>query len=67
MKINRSRFTILIIFITSSVLVLHDIYFIVIKPWFTTEIFGWTYFGFITFICAFIIMLTTLEKLIGGN
>lgn len=63
MKIRWNRLAVLIIFIASSILILHDIYFTSIRMWFTGKTCGWTYFGFITFIIAIYVASFTFEKL----
>lgn len=42
----------LMILILCTIIVIHDLYLIVIKPWVTGDTCGWTFFGFITFILA---------------
>ena len=63
MKIRWNRLIVLIIFIASSILILHDIYFISIRVLFTGETCGWTYFGLITFRGAIYVTILTFEKL----
>lgn len=63
MKIRWDRIGTLAIFVVSSILVLHDIYYILIKPMFSNTTYGWTYFGFITFIIAICISVNSFESI----
>lgn len=62
-KLKLNRVGILVVFIISSVLVLHDLYYILINMWLTGITCGWTLFGFITFIIALYASYNTFIKL----
>lgn len=63
-KIKWNRVLTLITLFWSSYVVLHDLYYIIIKPWFTGEMYGWTFIGIITFIISLFVMISAIESFI---
>ena len=46
-------------------IVLHDLYIILILPWFESSSAGWTWFGFITFITSFYMILKIISYFVN--
>ena len=46
-------------------IVLHDLYIILILPWFGSGSAGWTWFGFITFITSFYMILQIISYFVN--
>lgn len=63
-KIKWRNVALLILFIISTCIVLHDLYVIVLKPFFTTIVEGWTWYGLGTFTIALIISCSILDYFI---
>lgn len=55
-KIKWKNVLLLILLLISSSVVIYDTYILTINSWITSEIATWTWYGFITFIIAFIVM-----------
>lgn len=58
-KIKWKNVLLLILLLISLGVALYDTYILTINSWITSEIATWTWYGFITFIIAFI----TMEKI----
>ncbi len=54
-KIKWKNVALLIALVVCAVLIIHDIYLIAIQPWINGKMAGWTWFGFGTFILAFVV------------
>lgn len=54
-KIKWKNVVLLTTLLLCAILVIHDLYIIVIQPWINGKMAGWTWFGFGTFILAFVI------------
>lgn len=51
-KVKWENVALSIIFVICSLIVLHDLYVLLIKPIFTTIVNGWTWYGLLTFSIA---------------
>lgn len=60
-KIKWKNVALLIALLLCAILVIHDIYIIIIQPWINGKMAGWTWFGFGTFILAFVIGGTIID------
>ncbi len=55
-KIKWKNVVLLFFLLISSSVVIYDTYILTINSWITSELAAWTWYGFITFILAFITM-----------
>lgn len=60
-KIEWKNLVLLLFLLASSSIVIYGTYILTINSWITSEIATWTWYGFITFILAFITMEKTGE------
>lgn len=54
-RIKWKNVALIIILLLCAALIIHDFYMIAIQPWINGRSAQWTWFGFVTFILAFII------------
>lgn len=55
----------LLIMLACICIVIHDIYMVSFSQFFTGNLVGWTWFGFISFIIAFIVASILFDSLFG--
>ena len=60
-RIKWKNIMLLLLLLIATSIVLHDTYILTINSWITSETATWTWYGFITFILAFILMEKTGE------
>lgn len=62
-KLNWKHLSLLIILVICIGIVLHDIYLIGVACWISSKLYGFTFFGFITFVVAIIVGVVVWEKI----
>ena len=52
-----------LLFLGSLAVIIHDLFMVTVYSWFTSQLVGWTWFGFGTFILAFMVAGLIFEDL----
>lgn len=65
MKFNFKNLFLIFIGASCSFIIIHDLYIILISPWFGSSNAGWTWFGFITFLLALYAVIKIISYFIN--
>lgn len=60
-KIKWSNILKFIVLISSLLLIIHDIFMITVYGWVTNNMASWTWFGFVTFVLAVVVVILILD------
>lgn len=60
-KIKWDNIALLIILIVSTIIILHDLYVLLIMPWFNSKVLGWTWCGLLTFIISLCFVIEIID------